>query len=75
MVEEKKDGLDVTSRPHYAQSLYHCTCQPTVTLIAVIVNSVLSVNLFQENKSYGSKKPFAFILRCTRSRVEHSYLA
>jgi hypothetical protein len=28
--------------------------------------------LFQENKSFGSKKPFAFILWCTRSCVEHS---
>ncbi len=27
----------------------------------VIVSSVLLVYLFQENKSYGSKKPFAFI--------------
>jgi hypothetical protein len=28
----------------------------------VIMSSVLLVYLFQENKSYGSKKPFAFIL-------------
>ncbi len=28
--------------------------------------------LFQENESYGSKNPFAFILWCTRSRVGHS---
>jgi hypothetical protein len=30
------------------------------------MSSVLLVYLFQENKSYGSKKPFAFILCCTR---------
>jgi hypothetical protein len=29
--------------------------------------------LFQENKSFGSKKPFAFILWCTRSCVEHKH--
>jgi hypothetical protein len=28
--------------------------------------------LFQENKSFGSKKPFAFILWCTRSCAEHT---
>ncbi len=39
--------------------------------MTVIVNGVLSVYLFQENKSYGSKRPFALILWCTRSRVEH----
>jgi hypothetical protein len=27
--------------------------------------------LFQENKSYGIKKPFAFVLWCMRSCVEH----
>ncbi len=37
-----------------------------LTLIIVIVNNVLLDYLFQENKSYGSKKPFAFILWCTR---------
>ncbi len=38
----------------------------------IIVNSILPVYLFQVNKSYGSKKPFAFILWCTTSRVRHS---
>ncbi len=32
----------------------------------IIMSSVLLVCLFQENKSYGSKKPFAFILWCIR---------
>ncbi len=43
-----------------------------LTIIIVIVNNVLLDYLFQENKSYGSKKPIAFIFWCTRSRVEHS---
>jgi hypothetical protein len=30
------------------------------------------VYLFQENKPYGSKKPFAFILWCARSCVGHN---
>jgi hypothetical protein len=60
--EDQENGLRATSRPHYAQSMYHCICQPIVNLIIVIVNDVLSDYLFQENKSYGSKKPFAFIL-------------
>jgi hypothetical protein len=71
MLEDQEDGLGATSRSHYAQSMYHCTYQPAVNLMIVIVNSVLFDYLFQENKSYGSKKPFAFILWCTRSPVEH----
>jgi hypothetical protein len=43
-----------------------------VSWTAVIVNYVLLCCLFQENKSYGSKKPFAFILWCTRSCVGHN---
>ncbi len=72
MPEDKADGLGTTSRLRHAQSMYHCECQSTVILIIVIVNSGLPVYLFQENKSYGSKKPFAFILWCTRSRFGHS---
>jgi hypothetical protein len=60
--EEQHDRLGATSRPHYAQSLYHCAHQPIVTLIIVLANNVLLDYLFQENKSYGGKKPFAFIL-------------
>jgi hypothetical protein len=33
-----------------------------LTLMIVIVNNVLLDYLFQENKTYGSGKPFAFIL-------------
>jgi hypothetical protein len=68
MPEEKEVGLGATSRPHYAQSMYVVALLyilTTVKLITIIVNGVLSVYsvyLFQENKSYGSKKPFVFIL-------------
>jgi hypothetical protein len=62
MIEEQEDGLGVTSRPHYAQRMYHCVYQPAVNLTIVIVNSALFDYLFQENKSYGSTKPFAFTL-------------
>ncbi len=60
--EEQQDGLGETSRPHYAQSMYHCARQLIVILIIVIVNNVSLNYLYQEIKSYGSKKPFAFIL-------------
>jgi hypothetical protein len=36
-------------------------------------NRVLLYYLFQENKSFGSKTPFAFILWCTGSCVEHRW--
>jgi hypothetical protein len=35
-------------------------------------NRVLLYYLFQENKSFGSKTPFAFILWCTGSCVKHN---
>ncbi len=38
----------------------------------VIVNSILLVCLFQENKSYGSKKPFALTLWYSTICVGHS---
>jgi hypothetical protein len=65
MLEDKEDGLGTTSRLHYAQSMYHCMH----SLMIVVMSSVLLVYLFQENKSYGSTKPFVFILWCTRTRV------
>ncbi len=36
-------------------------------------NRVLLYYLFQENKSFGSKTPFAFSLWCTGSCVEHRW--
>jgi O-antigen/teichoic acid export membrane protein len=65
MLEQEEDELSATSRPQYAQSMYRCMYQSTVSLMIVIVNIVNRVlfdYLFQENKSYGSKRPFAFIL-------------
>jgi hypothetical protein len=38
----------------------------------VIMNCVLLCLSVWENKSYGNRKPFAFILWCTRSCVGHS---
>jgi hypothetical protein len=62
MLEEQEDGLGATSRPHYEHSMYRCIYQPTLNLMILIMNSVLFDYLFQENKSYGSKRPIAFIL-------------
>ncbi len=73
MPEDKEDGLGATSRLRQTQSMYHYECQSTVTLMIVIVNSVWPVYLFQENKSCGSKKPFAIVLWCTRCHVGHTY--
>jgi hypothetical protein len=61
-LEEQQDGLGATSRPHYAEGTYFCADYPTVTLMIVNMNNVILDFLFQENKSYGSKRPFAFIL-------------
>jgi hypothetical protein len=60
MLEDKEDGLGARSRLHNAQNMYHCMHY------LVVMSSVLLVYLFPENESYGSKKPFAFILWCTR---------
>jgi hypothetical protein len=49
--EEQQDGLGATSRPHYAQSMYHRAHQSIVDLMIVIMNNVLLDYLFQENKS------------------------
>jgi hypothetical protein len=45
--------------------VHYCTNNPNR-------NRVLLYYLFQENKSFGSKKPFAFILWCTGSCVDHN---
>jgi hypothetical protein len=65
MPEDKKEELGVTSRLRYAQSVYRCCIVVHIDhckLKSVTANRVLPVYLFQENKSYGSIKPFAFIL-------------
>ncbi len=50
--------------------IVHCALVAALTAITEITFSLCY--LFQENKSCSSKKPFAFILWCTRRCVEHS---
>ncbi len=45
--------------------IVHCALVVAPTAITEIMFSLYY--LFQENKSFGNKKPFAFILWCTRS--------
>jgi hypothetical protein len=56
---------------HRVCIIVHCVLVTAPTTITEI--TFLLYYLFQENKSFGSKKPFAFILWCTRSCVEHMY--
>jgi hypothetical protein len=67
------DRLATTPSHVYAQSTYHCALCVNYRINNHNRNCVLLYYLFQENKSFGSKKPFAFILWCTGSCVEHSY--
>jgi hypothetical protein len=67
------DGLVTTSSHIYAQSMYHCMLCISYHINNHNRNRVLLYYLFQENKSFGSKTPFAFILWCTRSCVEHNF--
>jgi hypothetical protein len=65
------DGLATTPSHVYAQSMIvRCALINTPTTKTGIM--IYCNYLFQENKSCGSKKPFAFILWCMRSCVEHS---
>jgi hypothetical protein len=66
------DGLTITPSHVYAQSMYHCILCISYSIINHNRNCVLLYYLFLENKSLGSKKPFAFILWCTGSCVKHS---
>jgi hypothetical protein len=72
MPQKLGDGLATTPSYVYAQSTYHCALCIDYRTNNHNRNHVFIVLLFQENKSFGSKKPFAFILWCTRSCVEHS---
>ncbi len=72
MPKNTGDGLVTTPSHVYAQSMYHCTLCISYRINNHNRNRVLLYSLFQENKSFGSKKPIAFILWCTRSCVEHS---
>ncbi len=66
------DGLATTPSHVYAQSMYHCALCINYHINSHNRNRVLLYYLFQENKSFESKKPFAFILWCTGSCVEHN---
>jgi hypothetical protein len=67
------DGLATTPSHVHAQSMYHCALCINYLNNNHNRNCALLYYLSQENKSFGSKKPFAFILWCTRSCVKHSY--
>ncbi len=70
--QDRGDGLVTTPSHVYTQSTYHCALRVNLCINNHNRNRVLLYYLFQENKSFGSKKPFAFILWCTGSCVEHS---
>jgi hypothetical protein len=53
--------------------MYHCMLCISYRINNHNRNRVLLYYLFQENKSFGSEKPFAFILWCMRSCVEHTH--
>ncbi len=74
MPQKLGDRLATIPSHVYAQSTYHCAlCITVITTLITITGITFSLYyLFQENKSFGSKKPFAFILWCTRSCVEHN---
>jgi hypothetical protein len=66
-----------TGLPQHQATFMHRVCIIVYCVSVYRINNhntnrVLLYYLFQENKSFGSKKPFAFILWCTRSCVEHS---
>jgi hypothetical protein len=63
--EGQQDRLGATSRPHYAQSIeFVLLCLSAYCNLNYVIttNALFYYYQFQENKSYGSKKPFAFIL-------------
>jgi hypothetical protein len=66
------DGLATTPSHVYAQSMYHCAVCINYHINNHNRKHVLLCYLFQENKSFGSKKPFVFILWCMGSCAEHS---
>ncbi len=72
MSKSTGDGLTITPCHVYAQSMYHCILCISYRIINHNRNRVLLYYFFLENKSFSSKKPFAFILWCTGSCVKHS---
>jgi hypothetical protein len=71
MPQNTGDGLPTTPSDVHAQSECHCALYNNYYINNHNRNHVLLYYLFQENKSFGSKTPFAFILWCTGSCVEH----
>ncbi len=68
MSESTGDRLATTSSHVYAQSMYLMyIVSQSIAFNNHNMNQVLLYLLFQENISFGSKKPFAFILWCMRS--------
>jgi hypothetical protein len=65
------DRLTTTPSHVYAQSMCNCALCINYHINNHNRNRVFLYYLFQENKSFGSKKPFAFILWCAGSCVEH----
>jgi hypothetical protein len=62
-----------TGSPQHQATFMHRVC--IVGHCILITTSTTKTGImFQENKSFGSKKPFAFILWCTGSCVKHSYI-
>ncbi len=76
MSEATGAGLVTTSSHVQAQSMYLMYIMRTKSYVSITITLAVlyCTYLFQENKSYGSKKPFAFILWCTRNCVEHTYI-
>jgi hypothetical protein len=74
MPQKSGDGLATTPSHVYALSMYHCALCIPPTPITITGITFSLYYLFQENKSFGSKKPFASILWCTRSCVKHNVL-
>ncbi len=71
MCQDSGSGLVTTPSHVYAQSECHCALYNNCHIKNHNRNCVLLYYLFQENKSFGSKTPLAFILWCTGSCVEH----
>ncbi len=68
------DRLATTPSDVYAQSECHCALCNNYYTNNHNRNSVLLYYLFQENKSFGSKTPFAFILWCTGKLCRAQYI-
>jgi hypothetical protein len=71
MPQNMGDGLATTPSYVCAQSMYHCSLCINYHINNHNMNHVLLYYLFQENKSFGCKKPFAFILWYMGICVEH----